>query len=47
MPGGRPACKAISAMRSVLRGDFSLGLSTTELSAASACAIFQADMTRG
>jgi len=46
-PGGRPACSPRSAKRRALKGDFSLGLSTTALPAASAGAIFQTAISSG
>ena len=46
-PAGMPASIASSASRNAVRGDFSLGLSTTELPAASAGAIFHAAMIIG
>ena len=46
-PAGTPASSASSARRKAVSGDFSLGLSTTELPAARAGAIFHAAMIMG
>jgi hypothetical protein len=46
-PGGRPAASASSPSRSALSGDFSEGLSTSELPAASTGPIFQAAISMG
>src|SRR5215469_10577064 len=46
-PGGMPASTASSATLTALSGDFSDGLSTSELPAASAGPIFQAAMASG
>ena len=46
-PAGKPASMANSAKRKAVSGDFSLGLSTTELPQAKAGAIFHAAMIIG
>src|SRR6202035_2382513 len=46
-PGGKPAASASSPSRIALSGDFSEGLSTSELPAASTGPIFQAAISIG